>query len=578
VTTTSYTPTEEQRKVIEHSGSAFVTACPGAGKTRTMVERARIILHDGTDRRGVAFLSFTNAAVEELEARLRAYGVLPVPLFPTFVGTFDRFLWQFLIVPFGIQGCTITPRLIPDKDDWQVVPFDGAQSLPLKCFDRATGKVDATLAKEHGFDTSDPKRNISRHEAAALTIINNARANGEVDFEDVRVSVRERLVDDGFAARLGAALAARFREIFVDEAQDCNPADLHIVDWLRRSGIAVKVICDPNQSIYAFRGGITNQLLAFGETFPEADRLTMSGNFRSPPAICSAIVALRPPSARTNPDRPLGRYKDDMTPIHILSYKGTSVSAAIGREFKTLVQGLGIPLHDAPVVAATRAAGAKAIGQPTPKPTEHKTLLLAEAVTNHYFAFAVGNRREALIALHRTVLLVQGHINARGDYHTYIAAQGLEDGSWRPGIIEIANGLRFDPLGNVEQWLQKARGLLSSGLVAGGLSINQRLKNHADIAAVLVGAPADSPPARTIHSVKGMEFPAVCVVMTSQRTGKILDLLEGTPSDADEDARKIYVGASRAERLLAFATPKNSAGRLVALLKANGCTTVLHEI
>jgi len=580
VTTSSYAPTEEQRKIIEHPGSAFVTACPGAGKTRTMVARARVILGDGTDRRGIAFLSFTNAAVQELEARLRAFGALPVPLFPSFIGTFDRFLWQFLVVPFGVQGCTGLPRLVPDKSDWQVTPFSDAQSLPLKCFDRATGRVNAALARWEGFDVSDRKRKIAPYEVRALAMIEGAKAKGHVDFEDVRVSISERLNDTSFAKRLGAALAGRFREIFVDEAQDCNPADLKIVDWLHRSGIAVKVICDPNQSIYAFRGGITDQLKSYGESFPKADRLTMSGNFRSSPAICSAIVALRPPSARANPDRPLGRYKDDRTPVHIFSYRGTTVPSAIGREFKTLVQGLGIPLHDAPVLASTRASCARAIGQPPPKETGHKTLLLAEAITNYHFSFAVGNRREALVGLHRVVLLVQGHINAAGDYHTHLAAQGLEDSHWRSGIIEIANQLCFDSLQTVDQWLQKARSVLSPGLVA-GLKIKQRLRNDSAIGDVLVGAPSDSPPARTIHSVKGLEFPAVCAVMTSQTAGDILDVLEdgsSSDADADEDARKIYVGASRAERLLAFAVPKSRAGRLDTLLKGTDCTTVLHEI
>lgn len=570
-----FTPTDEQRKIIEQSGSAFITACPGAGKTRTMVERARIILRDGTDQRGIAFLSFTNAAVEELEARLRK--VLPVPVFPSFIGTFDRFLWQFLIVPFGIPGCAVVPRLIPDKGDWNVKPgYDGAQALPLKCFDRVTGKLtDTALAKEHGFDVS--KRSAQSHETIALKIIEGARTKGQVDFDDVRACVRGRLKDTAFSQKLGAALTARFREVFVDEAQDCNPADLRIVDWLRESGIAVKVICDPNQSIYAFRGGVTNQLLEFGATFPATDRLPMSGNFRSTPAICSAIVALRPPSARANPDQPLGRYKTDATPVHILSYSGAGVSPAIGREFGKLVQGLGIPLQDAPVLAATRAAGAKAIGQPAPKQTAHKTLLLAEAVTSYHFAFAVGNRREALVELHRVMLLIQGHIEVLGNYHSYIEEEGLDDGQWRPSAIEIANALRFDPLETVDQWLEKARNLLAPGLID-GLKINQRLRNDKDIANVLAGAPVDSPPARTIHSVKGLEFPAACVVLTSQRAGKILDLLEGTSSEADEDARKIYVGASRAERLLAFAVPKSQAARLDALLKTVGCATELHQI
>lgn len=130
-----YAPTEEQQKVIDHNGAAFVTACPGAGKTRTMVERARRLLDHLDDRRGVAFLSFTNAAVDELEARLRSFGALPTPLFPSFIGTFDRFLWQFLISPFGIPGCDRVPKLVPDKSNWEVKPpYDGAQSLRLRCF------------------------------------------------------------------------------------------------------------------------------------------------------------------------------------------------------------------------------------------------------------------------------------------------------------------------------------------------------------------------------------------------------------------------------------------------------------
>ncbi|MFQ6756909.1 UvrD-helicase domain-containing protein, partial [Cereibacter sphaeroides] len=67
--TVAYKPTLEQEAVVLHDGCAFVTACPGAGKTRTLVERARRLL---ADRRGVAVLSFTNAAVDVLEARLRS--------------------------------------------------------------------------------------------------------------------------------------------------------------------------------------------------------------------------------------------------------------------------------------------------------------------------------------------------------------------------------------------------------------------------------------------------------------------------------------------------------------------------
>jgi DNA helicase II / ATP-dependent DNA helicase PcrA len=57
--------------------------------------------------------------------------------------------------------------------------------------------------------------------------------------------------------------------------------------------------------------------------------------------------------------------------------------------------------------------------------------------------------------------------------------------------------------------------------------------------------------------------------LTSPRTAKgILDFLSAGISVTDnEEARKIYVGASRAQRLLAIAIPKSQASRLVSLLR-----------
>ncbi|MEQ1515992.1 MAG: UvrD-helicase domain-containing protein, partial [Usitatibacteraceae bacterium] len=102
--TGSFNPTEEQNAAVSAEGSAFVTACPGAGKTRVMVERARHVLSNPKTEKALAFLSFTNAAISELEKRLRNEAVFDTVAFPHFVGTFDAFLWQFVVAPFGISG------------------------------------------------------------------------------------------------------------------------------------------------------------------------------------------------------------------------------------------------------------------------------------------------------------------------------------------------------------------------------------------------------------------------------------------------------------------------------------------
>lgn len=576
MTRDAYLPTAEQEAIIGHDGHAFVRACPGAGKTRTMVERARHLLFRSVDRRGVAFLSFTNAAVEELEARLRSFGALPSPLFPSFIGTFDRFLWQFLVVPFGVDGFSQPPTLVPNKGEWEVKPWDNTRAFKLKYFNRATGTVLPDKAVGAGFKSKDWP---GAWEAAARRTIARARAAGQVDFEDIRNCVATRLTDREFSARLSAALCGRFREIVVDEAQDCNPSDLDIICWLRASGITIKVVCDPNQAIYAFRGGVTDEVLKFAESFDTKDHLPMSGNFRSSPAICAAISQLRPPATRGAPDRAVGKYRDEATPVYVLSYGGTAVPDTVGVRFQALAAAFGILPSQAPVLAATWVSAGKAVGRPVCEAGNDKTLLLAEAVMSFHFAFAAGNRREALTNLHRVVLQVRGVISSAADYLPYVKTNGLGDGRWRSEIIEVGNALKLAPGESAREWLNRAKLILGKELL-GSSTISQRLRFNSELETALVHASPTALQGKSIHSVKGLEFPAVCVLLTAKTAGAILDALNGTTDEAKavEDAREVYVAASRAERLLAIATPKSRVTSLKAILDVDAHTTEVVEL
>ncbi len=571
----NFLPTKEQQAVINHQGSAYIAACPGAGKTRTMVERARKAMNQSADRRGVAFLSFTNAAITELENRLRVFGALPNPLFPSFIGTFDRFLWQFLIAPFGGLTSDQTPRLIPDKSEWEVIPFKNARPLTLGDFDRKTGELLTSKSKTATFEPGNKK---SAYETAALKQIKRSIENGLLDFEDMRMIAQERLRKPTFADSVGRALVARFSEFIIDEAQDCNPSDLEIVNWLLKSGIALKLICDPNQSIYKFRGGVTEELKKFALQFEQVNRLTMSGNFRSSSNICSAIFALRAPSHRFEKDHAIGRNNDVETPIHIISYGGNGVPSSLGSKFKSIIDQFGIPLSEATILASTKHSAFKAAGRPLHSSTQDSTLLLAETVARYHDSFVDGNRRESLVELHKVVLKIRGKINSLGSYHAFLQEEENNDLDWRPEIISIANELRYSEDETADNWLDRARKLLEKDLDS-GLSINSRLKKNNELASRLVKSDSSSPPARTIHSVKGLEFPAVCVVMTSSTARGILDVLSGQSADEmEEDARKLYVGASRAERLLVIAIPKSQSARLQSHLEGSGCNVIATQI
>jgi len=573
-----FEPTEEQKAVIAHSGSAFISACPGAGKTQVLVERARQELKKLSTGQGLAFLSFTNAAISELKSRLQSEALLPRPEFPHYAGTFDTFIWQFFVAPLGIPGQTKIPQLIPDMEERTVVPYRGAQELSVSCFDRATFKMISEKAKQFGFDAAAKPGLTAKYETSAKHCIERFIARGELGFSDVRAVVRDHLANISLATRLSAALGARFREIVVDEAQDCNPADIEIINWLRAAGIATKVICDPHQSIYEFRGGVTDQLFTLRDSFDQRDRLAMHGNFRSNRNICRAIATFRAPGEQGTIDEPLGSAANDPTHVHVIQYSGNSIPALIGERFKMLLHELKLDPVKCPVVSSARDAACSAVGQVVDATTKDRTLRVALAVTSFCGGTEINGRKLSMEALHRIVLEL-GDKMGQKTYHQYVLAEGLKPEDWRPAILDLLQSLRFDPDHDTtpEVWLTRARTLLSPYLGGNGGSIAQKLKMNQGLASVLASKPTPSLNGTTIHSVKGKEFPGICVVLSKNKCKGIIDYLTtGQPPQSAEDARKLYVAASRAERLLVIAVPKSQGVRLVKQIKKAG--TEITEI
>jgi superfamily I DNA/RNA helicase len=130
-----------------------------------------------------------------------------------------------------------------------------------------------------------------------------------------------------------------------------------------------------------------------------------------------------------------------------------------------------------------------------------------------------------------------------------------------------------------DAWLEHARTVLSPFVAEGGNSIRRRLSNDKKLSQALAGRNPDGLTPRTIHSVKGLPFPAVCVIMPPRNTKAILDLLEtGQNKEDGESLRKIYVAVSRAERLLVIAVPKSQMARVKTRLTTAGVALVEHMV
>lgn len=114
-------------------------------------------------------------------------------------------------------------------------------------------------------------------------------AHGGGGFDDGLERIDEALADPGRGPALAAALAARWRVVFVDECQDTDPLQARVLSAAFGAGRATMVLVgDPKQSIYRFRGADLHAYLSLRAR--AADVLRLGENQRSDPGVLHAIA------------------------------------------------------------------------------------------------------------------------------------------------------------------------------------------------------------------------------------------------------------------------------------------------
>ena len=96
--------TIEQQEICYKHGNFIVRACPGSGKTRTVGTRFAWRIANWKSRMGgVAAISFTNVACEEIGKHISNLGLPYKPKWPHFLGTIHSFVDQFISYRLDIR-------------------------------------------------------------------------------------------------------------------------------------------------------------------------------------------------------------------------------------------------------------------------------------------------------------------------------------------------------------------------------------------------------------------------------------------------------------------------------------------
>ena len=579
----------EQRRFVYHERGAFVKACPGSGKTHTIIERVARLAETLPPNQGIAVLSFTNAAVEEFRRRLLRYGVIHGVLeHPGFVGTFDAFIIRFLFEPSGYAKRK--PSVVARWDDLNIRIYlsprradPDYRGVPLDAFDPATGTLNVEDVNGPPSFLEHVVRYKTEYEEAARRKRRQLFQAGYFSTADVRVEVQKRLASQEWSRSLGEALASRFHELIVDEAQDCNAIDYWIIRWLRSSGLRVSVVGDPDQAIYEFRGATPHELVRLGNEFPEEDRLTFTGNFRSSPIICALAATLRP---EPTPDTALGESRESRIPIQLITYTGRSLSASIGRKFIELVESHGCLVNDSIILAHKRSAAARSAGaQDLLAPSSSRLARLAQAVGKFWASRTSAKVKElALRHVERLILEFMG-IPAENALPGRVADKHGIDSRWlRRCAFDVITGLprECEPTAAArDEWIKYARELfdkleLPRQRPTAPAQFFPRPRTKTWSVPLERGRQPVTAFA-TVHQAKGTQYDAVCLVISpDDRVGELIAGWENRCSI--EAVRVMYVGVTRAKKLLCIAVPEVLLERVERLLEASKIPYQLYQV
>ncbi|WP_413228222.1 UvrD-helicase domain-containing protein [Clavibacter zhangzhiyongii] len=274
----------------------LIEACPGAGKTRAIVERYR--LRAERKHQGIALVSFTNAAVDEVS--LRCSSTPEAMQAPHFVGTIDTFLHRYIVTPYDTARLSVAPRYL---QSWSELPT-GASSLkvgstqyatmPLSDFAHdSSGTIQllpAGLSNRYFRQATGPQQaDVQTRGAARIRKLNDT---GLYDSDSARYRALQ-ILRDASSATLRSALSARFAEIIVDEFQDCAAIEHELIAELRAIGIHVVVVADPDQAIFGFRHSEERLYEDFRGRLKDSQIVKLNKNYRSTVAICSLVSSLR---------------------------------------------------------------------------------------------------------------------------------------------------------------------------------------------------------------------------------------------------------------------------------------------
>ncbi|MBM7647724.1 DNA helicase-2/ATP-dependent DNA helicase PcrA [Bacillus ectoiniformans] len=275
---------EQQVKAVRQTdGPLLVLAGAGSGKTSVLTARAGYLLSVQKVRaERILLLTFTKKAAGELKDRLGLLpGVSKHSLRSMAVGTFHSIFLK-LLYQHGYEHM----KLLTSEKQKQVAVKMILKDMALK----EEYDVETLLAQfsyyKNMMKSPEDLPAASSVEKEVKTIYQRyeeyKQSRNLLDFDDILYEVYKLLKEN---EEIRSKLQERFQYILVDEFQDSNLVQYEVLKMLAPPSQHIMAVGDDDQTIYQFRGSHHRLILDFPKEFPGTKIVTLITNYRSNPYI-----------------------------------------------------------------------------------------------------------------------------------------------------------------------------------------------------------------------------------------------------------------------------------------------------
>lgn len=529
----------------------FLQACPGSGKTTAVAGRVAWLTSAGAK---VALVSFTNIGADEIASKVEKSHGLTISG-DSFVGTIHAFLQRYVLTPFAHMLTASTSGVRIDPRSVEVLDPPGVTSH------------DYTFAADGSIRFNDPARGAPPNQQAILEAKMATARAGVISTNDALYWAVRVLAEVPGAA---AALAQRFDEIIVDEAQDTTEFQIMALGWLRSAGLAsIVLVGDYDQSIYSFNGARRDLCQKAAEEWNLLPK-ELTENYRSSQNICDMAGRLRGTSPA---DTAVGDHRNFGVPPQVFFYTPGNEAQIPGR-FRDLIEAHQIGPSECAILATSNQLCSLIRGQRLDLLPKDLSLLFQAKTAEVGVTLAAYQSVERLLR--------------RLAFGPSVAGVSLDPLHTRNLVVQLFSQLPV-PGTDLSDWAKTA--IRVTDLVVSELTPSPHSTLHTELhdeldAAGLPDSQAGLTDIRvsTIHGVKGESIDAVALTMTAQSEKQrhwgfpgpagILAQRLADPSTADLDSdewrRGSYVAMTRARKLIAIAIPDSDDSSVLRLFLSAG--------